>query len=110
MGLASKNLRVPLDQDEDGVIRVAKTRVTLDTVVGAFNLGASAEGIVDRYDSLSLSDVYAVIAYCLTHKDEVDEYRHLREEHDARIRVENEQRFPRADIRERLLSRRAGQR
>jgi hypothetical protein len=37
--------RVPLHTDADGVVRVAGTRVTLDTVVGAFEAGATAEEI-----------------------------------------------------------------
>ncbi len=36
---------VPLVRDADGVIRVGKTRVTLDTVVSAFLDGATAEEI-----------------------------------------------------------------
>ena len=42
---------IPLSQDAHGIIRVANTRVTLDTVVIAFKLGASAEEIADRYDA-----------------------------------------------------------
>ena len=36
---------VPLAYDADGVLRVAGTRVRLDTVVGAFRLGATAEEV-----------------------------------------------------------------
>jgi Protein of unknown function (DUF433) len=35
--------------DLDGVVRIGKTRVTLGTVVAAFNQGATAEEIVYRY-------------------------------------------------------------
>ncbi len=45
---------VPLNAGEDGVIRVAGTRVTLDTVVTAFQQGATPEEIVQQYDSLDL--------------------------------------------------------
>src|SRR5437867_2284069 len=48
---------LPLAADVNGVLRVSGTRVTLDTVVGAFNAGALAEEIVLRYDSLQLADV-----------------------------------------------------
>ena len=37
---------VPLALDNDGVIQVAGTRVTLDTVIATFNEGAAAEEIV----------------------------------------------------------------
>ena len=35
--------RVPIQTDADGVIRVAGTRVTLDTLLAAFDAGATAE-------------------------------------------------------------------
>lgn len=35
--------RVPIHTDADGVVRVAGTRVTLDTIVAAFDAGATAE-------------------------------------------------------------------
>ena len=35
--------------DTDGVARIAKTRVTLDTVILAFEQGATAEEIAYRY-------------------------------------------------------------
>jgi len=63
---------VPLTIGEDGVIRVGKTRVTLDTVVYAFQDGATAEEIASQYPSLDLSDVYLVIAYYLKHRAEVE--------------------------------------
>ena len=56
---------IPLSTDQDGVIRVANTRVTLDTLVGAFSVGATAEEIVQKYLSLKLADVYQVIGYYL---------------------------------------------
>ncbi len=37
---------IPIELDADGVARVGKTPVTLDTVVSAFNQGATAEEIV----------------------------------------------------------------
>lgn len=45
----------PLKSNEDGVILVCKTRVTLDTGVAAFEQGTTAEEIVYRYPSLSLA-------------------------------------------------------
>jgi hypothetical protein len=40
--------RVPIHTDADGVVRVAGTRVTLDTIVVAFEAGATAEEIVQH--------------------------------------------------------------
>ena len=51
MPLAIAPERLLLAEDADGVMRVGRTRVTLDTVVGAFNDGASAEDIVSMYFS-----------------------------------------------------------
>ena len=64
----------PLSTDEDGVVRVGGTRVRLDTVVYAFNQGASAEEILQQYPSLALADIYATISYYLQHRTSVDEY------------------------------------
>ena len=36
---------MPIHTDANGVVRVAGTRVTLDTLVGAFETGATAEEI-----------------------------------------------------------------
>lgn len=46
----------------------------LDTVVAAFEQGATPEEIGLRYDTLDLADVYAAIAYYLRHRDEVGAY------------------------------------
>src|SRR5947208_14573776 len=65
---------MPLAMDAHGVYLVGGTRVTLDLVVRAFNRGATAEEIVQKYDSLRLPDVYQVIGYYLRHADELAEY------------------------------------
>ncbi len=54
---------VPLRREESGAIRIGQTRVLLELVIRAFEDGATPETIVQRYSSLSLADVYAVIAY-----------------------------------------------
>jgi uncharacterized protein (DUF433 family) len=97
---------VPLAADADGVVRVGGTRVTLDTVVRAFNQGATAEEIVQQYASLRLEDVYAIIAYYLHERSEVDAYLNQRERQATLVRQENERRFDPAGIRERLMARR----
>ena len=51
---------VPVAVDADGVARVGGTRVTLDTLVAAFEQGATAEEIAQQYPSLGLADVYSV--------------------------------------------------
>lgn len=98
---------LPLRIDADGVARIDGTRVTLDTVVRAFERHLSAEEIVARYSSLDLADVYTVIAYYLRHRPEVEAYLSERRERAAVVRAENEARFDLRDLRGRLLARRA---
>jgi len=106
MSLVIEAPPVPLKTDENGVMRVGKTRVPLDTVVYAFNQGSSPEEIVMGYPSLDLGDVYAVVNYYLHNRSEVDSYLSKREADATLIRAENEKRFPQEGIRARLLSRR----
>lgn len=62
MNLPAVSDPVPLVLAEDGrVVRVAGTRVTLVTLIGAFKRGATPEEIAQDYSAVSLADVYAVI-------------------------------------------------
>lgn len=65
---------VPLRTDENGVIRVGQTRVTLLTIVARHQAGDSPEDIQRGFPTVSLGEIYAVIAYYLTHREAVDEY------------------------------------
>ncbi len=96
----------PLTTDADGVVRVGGTRVTLETVVGAFHDGATAEEIVQQYPSLALADVYAAIGYYLSHRQEVDDYLVQERQRSDQVRQENERQFDPTGVRERLLARR----
>lgn len=89
--------RVPIHTDAQGVVRVAGTRVTLESVVGAFESGATAEEIAQQYPTVPLVDVYSVITYYLRHKPEVDAYRAEREAVAGRVREEVERQFPRPE-------------
>jgi hypothetical protein len=89
------------------ILRVGKTRVTLDTVVAAFNDGASPEEIVARYPSLSLADVYGAIALYLEHREDVDGYISLRHDKAVEQRDQNSKEFALKGLRERLLGRRS---
>jgi hypothetical protein len=87
-------------------MRVGGTRVTLDTVIAAFNNGATAEEIAQQYPSLTLADVYSVIAYYLRHQTDVQTYLADRQQHAANVRQELERRFDPSGVRDRLLARR----
>jgi len=91
---------------EDGVIRVAGTRVQLETVVLAFDAGATAEEIAEQYPSLDLADVYAVIAYLLSNEVAMRDYVAKRLESAAALRGAIERDQPQGGIRQRLLARR----
>ena len=99
---------VPLTTDANGVVRIGRTRVTLDTVIGAFLDGATAEEITYQYPSLHLADVYAVIAYYLRRPSEVDAYLQRRKQQAESVRKQNEARFDPHGVRDRLLARRKG--
>lgn len=96
---------VPLHTDDRGTIRVGGTRVTLETVLADFDKGSSAEEIVHHFDVLRLDDVYAVIAYYLRHREEVDAYRQRQSERGEALRKEIETNRDQAAFRQRLLAR-----
>jgi uncharacterized protein (DUF433 family) len=92
--------------DADGNIRVAGTRVPLELIVLAFQEGASAEEIAQRYPTLTLADVYGTIAFYLRRQKDVDEYVAEQRRKAVATRAEIEKRFPPEGIRARLLARR----
>ncbi len=98
---------VPLETDAEGVARVGGTRVTLDTIVDAFLDGETAEEITQQYPSVRLADVYAVIAFYLRRRAEVDRYLQERQRRTRTVRAENEGRFDPTGLRDRLLARHA---
>jgi hypothetical protein len=109
MPLAIVSEPAPLETGTDEVVRVGKTRVTLDTVVAVFNQGATAEEVVYRYPSLQLADVYATIAFYLKHQQEVETYLQRRQQQAQEVRRMNEARFDPQGLRDRLLARKAEQ-
>lgn len=97
----------PLREDAAGAVRVGESRVLLELVIRAFQDGATPETIVQRYSTLALPDVYAVIAYYLRHRSEVESYLAQREQKadEVRQRIENQQ-GDLSEIRARLLAQR----
>jgi uncharacterized protein (DUF433 family) len=96
----------PLFAGPDGVVRVSATRVSLETIVSAFDAGATAEEIVQQYPSLELAPVYAVISYILDNRIEVDAYVTARRESARALQVQIEDDASPVGFRERLLARR----
>jgi uncharacterized protein (DUF433 family) len=113
MNLPEVNELLPLDAAapplcvvEGGAVRIGKGRITLDLVVEEYESGMTPEDMVRAYNTLVLADVYAAIAYYLTHRDAVREYMKRREGEAAALRAEIEATQPRISLEE-LLARRA---
>lgn len=105
MTLQIKPQIAPIKIDQDGAARVGGTRVLLDVIVDAFLNGDSPEEIQDGYDAVTLADVYGVISYYLTHREEVDAYMRQREEEAEALRREIEANQPdMTPLRERWLA------
>ncbi len=97
---------IPVWRDDDGVIRIAQTRLTLDTIIQAFQDGATAEEIAQQYPVLALGDIYSVIGYYLHRRSEVDAYLSRRRQEEAEdLRRNTETGFDPTNIRARLLAR-----
>jgi uncharacterized protein (DUF433 family) len=96
---------VPLSSDEAGVLRVAGTRVSLDSVIYAFDEGATPEEIAQDFPTLDLAAVYSVISYYLQNRAEVEEYLEQRRARREELKTEVESRSTPQGLRERLLAR-----
>ena len=97
----------PLQEDATGAIRVGGSRVLLELVIRAFQDGATPEAIAQRFATLALPDVYAVIAYYLRHRGEVEEYIAQREQEAQEVQRRIEMRQgDLGEIRGRLLAKR----
>jgi uncharacterized protein (DUF433 family) len=97
----------PLMQWEDGSIRIAGSRVPLDSIVHEFKLGATAEQIVHSFPSVTLRDVYGAVFYYLTNTASVEEYLSAREQRAKETRGFIESRLDTKSLRERIEARRA---
>ena len=97
----------PLVQEADGTVRISGSRVTLDTLVGAFQKGATAEQIQDSFPSISLRQIYGAIAYYLEHEAEVEAYLKMRRGEAETIRHEIESQQDTAGFKARVRARRA---
>src|SRR5438552_2351622 len=107
VGFTAQAEAPPLREDADGALRVGDSRVLLELVIRAFQDGATPETIVQRYSTVALPDVYAVIAYYLRHRSEVEGYLAGREQkaEEVRQRLETQQ-GDLSEIRARLLAQR----
>ena len=106
MAVLTDNFNDVITVNDVGVWRIKGTRVSVDSVLHAFNNdGASPEEIAWQFDTLDLKKVYAVIKYYLHNRDQVDNY--LVESGKAKRSIlrQIDKTFPRSGLREKLLSR-----
>lgn len=100
---------LPLQLTEDGTIRIGGSRVSLESIVYHYNLGASAEQIAQKFPSLDLADIYATFSYIINNKEEVEKYLQQQETEgdEAQRRFEAQYQNTNSEIRARILARKA---
>jgi uncharacterized protein (DUF433 family) len=103
--MSQDTITVPLSTDQAGVLRVAGTRGSLDSVVYAFDEGATPEEIAQAFPTLDLAAIYSVIGYYLQNRAEVKQYLEQRTVQRAELKNEIEARFNPHGLRERLMAR-----
>ncbi len=87
MSLSLQADPLPLRADEHGSIRIGNTRVLLELVIRAYQSGLNAEQIAERFDTLEMADVHAVLAYYRRHRSEVEAYMQRRQAEAEEIRL-----------------------
>jgi uncharacterized protein (DUF433 family) len=97
---------VPLTRGEDKVMRVTGSRVTLEALVRQFKNGATAEQMQEDFPSLTLSEIYSVIAYYLQHSHAVQDYLDEQDRAVQELRRETEAVLDTGELRQRLRQRR----
>lgn len=111
MAILENTQTLPLRLTDDGTIRVANSRVSLDSVVHHYKLGASAEQIAQKFPALDLADVYAAITYYLKNVEAIEEYlrRQEAEGDESQEKIESDPRYQKttAALRARLLAHKA---
>jgi uncharacterized protein (DUF433 family) len=100
---------LPVRADAHRVIRVGNTRVGLDSVIIAFQQGATPEQIADDFPVLSLDDIKAIISYYLQNREIIDAYlvelAKIGERNRIRWESDPETQALRHKLRERILNR-----
>lgn len=111
MTTLEKTQILPLRLTEDGTIRIADSRVSLDSVVQHYKLGASAEQIAQKFPALDLADVYAAITYYLHHEETIEEYLRQQETKGDEVqqKIESDPQYQKksAELRARVLARKS---
>ncbi len=111
MATLEQTQAIPFRLTEDGTIRIGDSRVSLESVIYHYKLGASAEQIAQKFPALDLADVYAAISYYLNNEATVEEYLRQQEARGNEIQkaIESDPQYQRtsANLRARLLARKS---
>jgi len=95
----------PFRWDEAGGIRIGQSRVTLDSLLAAYHSGSTPEEIAVQYSVLHLEEIYASVAYYLSHRQQIDSYLEQRHRKQEQQRSEFVQQYNLVNLRQRLLDR-----
>ena len=105
-------LRVPLQRDQHGVIRIGESGIAIDVVIARYHQGESPESIQESFEKLAINDIYAVISYYLSHRDELDAYLSEQDAEACQIRLSGEAKYPpkvtREELEQRLINPKSG--
>ena len=111
MATLEQTQTLPFRLAEDGTIRIGDSRVSLDSVVHHYKLGAAAEQIAQKFPALDLADVYATISYYLNNEEAIEEYLRQQEArgNELQEKIEADPQYQRAsaELRGRLLARKS---
>jgi len=90
-------------QTEHGNWRVTGSRVSIDSIIHAYQQGESPEQIAQNFPALSAEQVHGAIAFYLHHRDMMDRYLKEQAELHERLRAEAAERN--RDLHERIEAR-----
>ena len=98
-----------LVQTPEGPLRIVGTRLALDSVIHAFHDGATPEEICQDFPTLSLAQVYDLLAFYLNHREDVDRYLTEQQHLGATLQQELRSRYTTflTDLRHKLAARRS---
>ena len=103
-------ISVPLHTDEHGRVRIANTRVTINVVIACYQHGDTPESIHEGFPTVSLADIYAVVAYYLNNQDELDAFLRKQDEEDEEYLRKMEAEHPEMFTLQNKLRQRLGKR
>ena len=95
-----------LSQNEDGTLRLHGSRVTLDTLIGAYLRGDTPGQIHEGFPSIAVVEIQKVIEWYLANRCDVDAYLEDRTAEAETMRRWIESRPEQATLREMLRERR----